>query len=435
MIKNTAKKRTHLSTAIFRFAAVSIALVGLLITPNVPVVSAASYKVGAGPTFNNPFGTTAAKWRIVNKIGAAIDHAPKNSTIRIAVYSITIDKIADKLIAAHKRGVNVRVVTDDHLYDYENDARREAMTTQIERLKKALGTDIKSDSFIKICDHSCMSDNEYASMHAKLYMFSTSGASKNVAMLSSSNPSGTHTNAWNNLYTFVGNADMYNSLKDYFEAMAKEPDKTKDWYSNTEIGSYRLYTFPRKTANTPGEDVHYTMLQNIKCTGVAKGYGTKPDDPKNSRTIVDVAMFKFSGNRMDVINQLHELGAQGCLVRIALSRESTPDDVIKALLKDGKVQVRDMDVWKNVKDSLTGKTKRLVYNYTHDKYWAINGSYDGDSSASIVFTGSPNITSAGLRYNNELMVRLSSKSDFKAYHANFTTMWKTGKSLKLVDMN
>lgn len=430
-----SQKQLSLRSALRRslFVLMSLVLLSGLAQP--VAASAASYKVAPGATFNNPFGSTAARWRIVDKIGSAIDHAPKGSTIRIAVYSITIEKTANKLIAAHKRGVNVQIVTDDHLYDYENDARREAMTEQIERLKKVLGTDIKKDSFIKICDHSCMSDNEYASMHAKLYMFSTSGSSKNVAMLSSSNPSTTHTNAWNNLYTFVGNADMYNSLKDYFEAMAKEPDKTKDWYSNTEIGPYRLYTFPRKTANTKAEDVHYTMLQNIKCTGVAKGYGTKPTDPKNSRTIVDVAMFKFSGNRMDVIDQLHDLSNQGCLVRVAISHESTPDDVINELLKGSKVQLRDMDVWKKVKDSITGKTKRLVYNYTHDKYWAINGNYDGDSSASIVFTGSPNITSAGLRYNNELMVRLSSSKDYAAYHSNFNTMWKKGKTIKLVDTN
>lgn len=429
------QKRFSLRSALRRSLFVLLGLIMLSGLVQPMAASAASYKVAPGATFNNPFGSTSAKWRIVNKIGSAIDHAPKGSTIRIAVYSITIEKIADKLIAAHKRGVNVEIVTDDHLYDTENDAKRDALTEQIERLKKALGTDIKKDSFVKICDHSCMSDNEYASMHAKLYMFSTSGSSKNVAMLSSSNPSTTHTNAWNNLYTFVGNADMYNSLKDYFEAMAKEPDKTKDWYSNTELGPYRLYTFPRKTANTLGEDVHYTMLQNIKCTGVAKGYGTKPTDPKNSRTIVDVAMFKITANRLEVAEQLSDLGKQGCLVRVAVSHESTPDEVVNALLKSGKVQVRDLDVWKTVKDSVTGKKQRVVYNYTHDKYWAINGNYDGDSSASIVFTGSPNITSAGLRYNNELMVRLSSKNDFAAYHSNFNTMWKKGHALKFVDLN
>lgn len=411
---------------------VSIFAVMPLMMP-VTVANAAAYKVSAGATFNDPFGSKSAKWRIVNKINSSIDHAPKGSTIRIAVYSITIEKTADKLIAAYKRGVNVRIVTDDHLYDYENDEKREAMTQQIERLKKVLGTNINKDSFAKVCDQGCMSDNEYASMHAKLYMFSTSGSSKNVAMLSSSNPSVTHTNAWNNLYTFVGNAGMYNTLKDYFESMATEPDKG-DWYSNTEIGQYRLYTFPRKNPSLD-EDVHYTMLKRVSCTDVAKGYGSKPKDPKASRTVIDVAMFKITANRMEVAEQLRALAKQGCVVRVAISHESTPDDVIKQLLADGKIQVRDMDVWKKVKDSITGKTKRLVYNYTHDKYWAINGNYDGNASASIVFTGSPNITSAGLRYNNELMVRLSSAKDYTAYHNNFNTMWKKGKSIKLVDMN
>lgn len=422
------------STKIVRLTVAVAVIAVLLAAPAVQVTAASTYSVKAGAVFNDPFGSKAKQWAIVNRIINAIDHAPKGSTIRMAVYSITIDKVADRLIAAHKRGVHVHIVTDDHLYDLENDAQRDAVTTQIERLKKELGTDVKKASYAKICDQGCMSDSKYASMHAKLYMFSTSGTSKNVAMLSSSNPSTTHLNAWNNLYAFVGNADMYNQLKDYFENMAQEPDKG-DWYTNTEIGSYRLYTFPRKNPAIPSEDVQYSMLQKVKCTDVAAGYGTKPSDPKNSRTVIDVSMFKISENRTEVAHQLRVLAKQGCHVRVAISSDSTADVAVKDMLADGKVQVRDLDVWKKIKDPTTNKTERVVYNYNHNKFIAINGNYDDDSSASIVFTGSPNLTSAALRYNNEVMVRLSSSKDFIAYHHNFNAMWKTGKILKSVSTN
>eukprot|EP00241_Pyramimonas_parkeae_P009398 CAMPEP_0114242022 /NCGR_PEP_ID=MMETSP0058-20121206/9945_1 /TAXON_ID=36894 /ORGANISM="Pyramimonas parkeae, CCMP726" /LENGTH=123 /DNA_ID=CAMNT_0001354589 /DNA_START=742 /DNA_END=1113 /DNA_ORIENTATION=+ len=54
----------------------------------------------------------------------------------VCLYTITCNEIADAMISAHKRGVKVRVVTDD--------AQREALGSDINRMKKE-GVDVRDD--------------------------------------------------------------------------------------------------------------------------------------------------------------------------------------------------------------------------------------------------------------------------------------------------
>lgn len=79
-----------------------------------------SYVAPSGGVFNNPYGSSSEQWKIMNRVKDAINNAPAGSVIRIAAYSITLPQMTDALIAAKNRGVNVRVVTDDHLYDKED---------------------------------------------------------------------------------------------------------------------------------------------------------------------------------------------------------------------------------------------------------------------------------------------------------------------------
>jgi phosphatidylserine/phosphatidylglycerophosphate/cardiolipin synthase-like enzyme len=79
----------------------------------------------------------------------------------------------------------------------------------------------------------------------------------------------------------------------------------------------------------------------------------------------------------------------------------------------------------------------------HHKFITINGYYvdpaykDSDNRRSkIVFTGSPNLTSTGLRHNNEILLRLRSTTDHTAYTKNFTTIWdKYSKAFRYVNPN
>jgi phosphatidylserine/phosphatidylglycerophosphate/cardiolipin synthase-like enzyme len=61
--------------------------------------------------------------------------------------------------------------------------------------------------------------------------------------------------------------------------------------------------------------------------------------------------------------------------------------------------------------------------YSHNKYVLVNGVYDGNRSSKLVFTGSANFTQVGLRYNNEVVVKLRANTAYDLYHNNFQTIY------------
>ena len=89
-----------------------------------------SYSPQTGALFNNPDGTSAEQLALLNHITNAIDSVPENSIIRIAAYSFSYQPMANALIAAHQRGVQVRLLIDSH-----------TDTSQLKALRSALGTD------------------------------------------------------------------------------------------------------------------------------------------------------------------------------------------------------------------------------------------------------------------------------------------------------
>ena len=407
----------------------------------VPTAQAVSYTVTNGPLFNNPYGSTAEQRKILDQVKNAIANTPKKSVIRIATYSIRDAKIYDAIKAAKAKGAIIQIVIDDHAYYQDDDddtlnPKEKKDTKMLEALKTLLGTDTKdrTKSFIKICTNGCMSDSPYTTQHAKFYMFSTTGKSKLVSLVSSSNLTPGHTMAWNDMYRVVGNDTLYNKLKDYFYEMVKEDDdKVNYYYQNVEVSpSIRLYTFPRDIDDN-GDDVHYTMLSKIKCTGMASGYGYK------GKTVINIAMFKWTDSRDDVAKKLRQLADDGCIVKVLTSQKSFEDSIRKILLapKDKKastIQVKGADYTKD---------DEHIY-YMHSKFIAINGYYDDPvltetqrKSAKIVFMGSPNLSSTAIRSNSEVMLRLRSGTVQASYNSHFLTMWNNShsKTIKYVDPN
>ncbi len=163
----------------------------LLISSAAPAFAAPdpTFVMSASLIFNNPKGTTTQKYAIITQVNKAIDNVAAGSTIWIAEYLHNIQSSTDKLIAAHKRGVNVKMIIDS------------AATPQITALKSELGTDRSKASFVIRCEHSCMS-SDTSVMHAKFFLFSRTGSSRLVSMVSSANLyTGNTTGSWNNIHT------------------------------------------------------------------------------------------------------------------------------------------------------------------------------------------------------------------------------------------
>lgn len=408
--------------------------------------NAASYSVSSGPLFNNPYGSSAEQRKIIDQVKNAIANTPKNSVIRIATYSIRDKSVYEAIKKVYKwdkekkkeTGAIVQIVIDDHSYYQDKDddtmnADETKDTAMIEDLKDLLGTDTSdlTKSFIKVCTTSCLSNSPYATQHAKFYMFSTTGKSKLVSMVSSSNLSPGHAHAWNDMYRVVGNETLYNDLKAYFYLLVK--DKATYDYQNIKISdTMRLYTFPRDVDDN-SDDVHYTMLSKIKCTGMASGYGY------NGKTVINIAMYKWLDSRDDVARKLRDLADDGCIVKVLTSQENIDKGIVKILLapngsKASTIQIKGADYKKDDDHDY----------YMHSKFIVINGYYNDPEltdkqkgSAKIVFMGSPNLSSTGIQSNSEVMLRLRSSSVQAAYNKQFSTMWNNShsKAIKYVDPN
>ena len=103
------------------------------------------WKAYKGAYFNNPH-VNADRFKIERRIIDTIRHTPKGETIRIAVYSFDREGVADALIAAHKRGVKIQMLLNDH-----------QDTHAMKRVRAVLGTNRFAKNFIYKCKQGCRS--------------------------------------------------------------------------------------------------------------------------------------------------------------------------------------------------------------------------------------------------------------------------------------
>ncbi|HSF97364.1 MAG TPA: phospholipase D-like domain-containing protein, partial [Ornithinibacter sp.] len=134
------------------------------------------WKAPQGPFFNDP-RLKKGWFRIERKVIETIKHTPRGSTIRIAVYSFDRMPVAKALIAAHRRGVKVQMILNDHQY-----------TKAMRAVRREIGARRYRSSFITRCTAGCRSkQNQYNNMHTKFYSFSRAGRSKDVLAVGSAN--------------------------------------------------------------------------------------------------------------------------------------------------------------------------------------------------------------------------------------------------------
>ncbi|SEG74211.1 Phosphatidylserine/phosphatidylglycerophosphate/cardiolipin synthase [Thermomonospora echinospora] len=355
--------------------------------------ASAAFSPRSGPVFNNPTGNTAQQYAIMRQIERNIDTAPKGSVIRVAVYSITLNSFADKLIAAHRRGVYVRFLMDQH-----------SVNGVWQRLASALGTKVNvqtsASSYAALCSGGCMGRYHgkdgaaVGSLHTKFFLFS--GGGKPTVTISSANPTATQAEvAWNNSYTVVGNKSLYNAYVKNFNDMSKGAlgSYNRNYYW-TSGANPKAYFWPKSKGSN---DTILGMLQLVTCS---KTYPSQ----------VRVAMFQWTDGRLPLARQLVSMAAKGCRVTVIYTKDSISPAVQSTLAKS-KVVVRD---------TTFGRTPQgYAEHYTHNKYLLIDGRYGGTNGSKIVMTGSANYTVNGLYYNDESNLKLTGATMYAAYLKNF----------------
>ena len=379
----------------------------------VPTADAAPYTPKQGVTFNNAAGNKTAERRaqvILDNAISAVPGCPAGKagcqTITMAMYLFSQKSTADRLIAAHKRGVNVRFLIDNGAWD----------ASQVKRLRKAFGTTKSNRSYVVKCNRGgCMSDYPYATIHVKYYLFSQSGAAKNVSIISSANPHRVNIyNSFNNSHTIVNNAPIYNRLMTYFNDMTL--NRENHLYGNgknTTSGPFTMYIYPQRTS----KNVQYLdVLNTVQCSTTLGS---------NRRTVVRMNMWGFTNPRMDVAKKLWSLHNAGCKVDVTLNRGRASRTIMRQLLvkspRFGQMVVED--AWKDKNRNDYGE------QYTHHKALIVNGFVQGKNQR-VVWTGSQNLTSNGSLYNDDMVLRIEGTGYYNAYSSNFSYIQKKSKRLR-----
>lgn len=377
---------------------VTATVLGALLVTGLPApASADRYEPRTEAVFNNPWGAPAAKHRINAGIDAAIKRAPAGSTIRISQYAFSRRETAKAVIQAHRRGVNVRMVVNDH-----------DVTSGIKRVSRVLGDDIHARSFVVVCKAGCRSPRG-GNHHSKFFTFSRLGSKEKVVMVGSGNL--THkAGGWqfNDHVVITGQRTLYAVFATVFDDMARDkPSKRPYW--RIDNGRYTAEFLP---AGRPSADPVTRELSNVQCRGVAKGAGRK------GRTVVRVSMWTWKGSRgLEIVRQLRQLDRQGCHVEVIVGAPS-PNVLtqLRRLGKNGGVSVRDSRVDRNG----DGEIDRAV----HHKYILISGRFGDDRSAHRVMTGSLNMTTHALTHGDELVLTVRGERIHRQYDRNFSWIWK-----------
>src|SRR4051812_10953519 len=189
------------------------------------------WKPGEGAWFNTP-RHGAKQWVLHSHIVAAINHARKDSYIRIALFSFDRKYVASRLIAAKKRGVHVQVLLNDH-----------QVTPAQRMLHRALGTKRTRKSFAYECSHGCRSGGE--NLHTKFYLFSHTGGARNTVMTGSVNLTGNSAmNQYNDLWVLNDAPRLTHTFGVLWAQMKKDKRAHPAWFTRNISKSFRLEATP-----------------------------------------------------------------------------------------------------------------------------------------------------------------------------------------------
>ncbi|HEY3549404.1 MAG TPA: phospholipase D-like domain-containing protein [Propionicimonas sp.] len=351
--------------------------------------------------FSDPWSTrTAAQFRLHRTQVAAIKAAPAGATIHLVMYTFATEWAGQALLAAHRRGVNVRVIIDDH----EN-------YRWTKRLQAALGTNQHRRSYVVRCHLACASDVTYprrrsagtirSYVHAKWLIIDRSGTDHDVVMIPSENLTPAAAEQSNDLMVLRGDHAVYSFLRARFDIMRKDAGTA---YGTVTSGSVTMTMFPMPLPKgyevKPDEplpaamDPYLDYLRDIQCGG-------------DHSTTIRIAMYMWTYPRLEVAKRFAELARAGCRV-IAIGQPLSPesdegwDPEITRTLLDAGIELHQ-----------TGGGV-----YLHSKIVTLDGWNTSGARLHLAVTGSSNFLLQALVASDDLIVTDSDVAVVGAYSAH-----------------
>lgn len=329
--------------------------------------SADSYNPRPGLILTNPL--TKTRWAAQHQIVRTINSVPRGGRIRIMSWNFANDSARKALQRASQRGVSVQLLMA------KSQRKHNPVFAKLHKsLPKTNRTAIHKRpgmrSWARVCRGSCRGAGGTA--HAKIYLFSSAGHTKDISMWGSSNLTRfAAIGQWNDLYTVDNNSYFYNGLMKVFGQAARDRPVANPLVK-LQQGAVSLEIFPWRGAGAHGEPITTQYLDKVRCSGAKNGIG--------GHTKIRVAInAQLDARGLQIARKLVSLKKAGCNVKVAYAQLGF--DAYNAY-RAGRVPLA------HIVQDFNGDG--IYDRYLHNKALVIQGNYAGNPSGSVVVFGSAN---------------------------------------------
>lgn len=431
---------------------VSLLLVSVL-SVSVLLVPASAMGPRGGAVFNvpEPYGDDVANFRIVKKVEHAIRNTVRtrrhrHPVIHISTYLLDRPTTVKTLIAACRRGVQVRVILDEDIESRPSrklitalnadnvsgprddpragkcnrplapthgglrveprateDTQLEVFTPReayrsVEAPKRDSVTWGRDGSYVKRCNGSCRGKG--GNMHSKFYLFSRTKSTHHMVMVSSSNLNrGGAELGWNDMYVVKGRRTLYRGFKAMHRLMTDDVRAGGDKVQ-VKSGPYIARFFPMRNASK-ATDPTLRDLKKIRCRSA---FG---------RTRIHISMFYWKGKRGSyLLDKIADLARDGCQVRIVYG---APSRLLAERMRN-LARRHVIDLWDSRWDYNDDGWSEVR---THAKYVLVKGTVGTDRRAYRVWTGSQNWVAGSLSRSDETTLNIGLRSAYRSYLNNW----------------
>jgi len=189
------------------------------------------------------------------------------------------------------------------------------------------------------------------------------------------------------------------------------------------VDKYTTWIFPK--TSTPQDDVVLDMLRKIQCL-TPDGAGGQ------TRTKLALSMHTMRGARGNYLaSAIRNKWAEGCDFRVSYGLIGyKTKQILGASTARGRIPLRSTGLDYHPDDdfdlNMDGEDDVILDYYTHQKYFVIQGTYNGVPNTNMVLTGSSNWASLGTA-EDEVFFTIQGQSNAKRYLKNFDSFWNSGR--------
>jgi phosphatidylserine/phosphatidylglycerophosphate/cardiolipin synthase-like enzyme len=378
-------------------ARLPIAAVALAACLGLAAPAAAADQISYRTLFQDPGPVPGQDLSLENHAIALIDATPAGERITFALRDFNRQRVADALIAAHARGVELDGVID-------GDERNRAVVL---RLKAVLG-----DGFV-ICGsptfvlNSCIASGPAPSLqHNKFFTFTQTGGRRNVVLQTSKNFfSPTQLNYYNDMVEIAGDGALHDAYVRYVHDMQAQVRSDSYYFiTDGDNGANTMFPSPRAQPDRDTDDTIVDRMNEIDCSDGG---------------VIRAANLTFRTERAVIMRKLVALKRAGCDIELIVS--STDGDILAPLIA-ARIPVHPFFL-----RAAAPRPQVLV----HSKFWLVDAkSTLTGKRTKLVYAGSSNWR-ADQQYSDDMLLRIRDDG----VHAGYSDYWELIKRRAASDLN